>query len=232
MSQLSIQEGYMYFFEPLYRQLESQYSDKINHFPLIRLILYSLDHALFLFLIWLCIWVVLVWIRHRNRMPIHWRREHLKNGCIFYMLLLFQLTVFRNSTTIFTVKIIPHSLSDIYLIPFEDSYKLFFGDSLFSAYYNVLGNIIWFVPLGIFVGALSRKEKNVWRALVTGFTVSFTIETMQFLFYTGIAHIDDLLLNIVGTLLGYVIYAGIKKIRKKRNKHGNNSSQTTSSREY
>ena len=203
----------MFFLESLYLWLEQMLSDKINHFPLIRLVVHSLDQAFVLFLLWLVIWFSFCWLNHKKV----W--EQLKSSCslqicVFYLILLFELTVFRYPTTIFSVKVVIHTIKDIHLVPFIDSIRLLYGDSVFSIIYNILGNVAWFVPLGWFVGRLSH-EHTTKKALFIGALVSLLIETLQFLFLTGVTHIDDVIWNTMGSVIGYQLYKIIKRILKK-----------------
>ena len=108
-----------------------------------------------------------------------------------------------------------HPLSDIMWVPFVDSIKLFMQGSIFAAYYNVVGNIVWFMPLGFFCGMLYGSKKGELRSLKYGFLTSFFIEFAQFIFYTGVSHIDDIICNVLGSWLGFLLYRLIKKRRKK-----------------
>ena len=203
----------MLFLESLYLWLEQMLSDKINHFPLIRLVVHSLDQTFVLFLLWLVIWFSYCWLNHKKV----WKQ--LKTSfplqvCVFYILLLFELTVFRYPTTIFSVKVVIHSVQDIHLVPFIDSIRLLYGDSVFSILYNILGNVAWFVPLGWFVGRLSY-EHTTKKAFLVGVLVSVLIETLQFIFLTGVTHIDDVIWNSMGAVIGYQLYKIIKRILKK-----------------
>ena len=74
--------------------------------------------------------------------------------------------------------------------------------------YHVIGNMIWFVPLGFLLG----KKKWYW-PLAAGAAASVGIELMQYILITGMTDIDDVILNAFGTLIGW----GIGRIiRKKR----------------
>lgn len=67
--------------------------------------------------------------------------------------------------------------------------------------YLFVGNIIWFVPLGMYV-RYRGAGKGILRAAAAGFALSIFIETMQFLFGTGISELDDIVLNTAGAALG------------------------------
>jgi len=70
--------------------------------------------------------------------------------------------------------------------------------------YHVCGNLLWFVPLGII---LARRGKYRWyHALLIGAGLSVTLELLQWLLGTGMPGIDDVLINALGTLMGYSIF--------------------------
>ena len=73
-------------------------------------------------------------------------------------------------------------------------------NSLYRFAYLFLGNIIWFMPLGFYL-VFCRKLK-VRHAVVCGLLFSLFIEVMQYVLGTGIAELDDLILNTFGSFLG------------------------------
>lgn len=206
----------MFFFGPFYRWLVEQLDGRINHFPLIRLSLYSLDHAILLFIGWFVAWSIFIVRRKKHGKPIYWRWEMYLHGFVFYMLLLFQLTVFRNENPFEMMTIHLRSLSDIQWIPFVDSVKLFFNGSIFAAYYNVLGNVVWFFPLGLFCGMLYGIERGNKAALWIGLITSTVIEGSQFIFMTGVSHIDDVLCNVLGSVIGFWCYKQYQQWKRRK----------------
>ena len=67
--------------------------------------------------------------------------------------------------------------------------------------YLFVGNLIWFVPLGMYVRYRKTKKGILWAAAL-GLVLSLLIETMQYIFGTGISELDDLILNTAGAALG------------------------------
>jgi VanZ family protein len=62
-------------------------------------------------------------------------------------------------------------------------------------------NILLFLPLG---GALRLRGYPIRKAALIGLLLSGTVEVVQLLFVPGrTTSVDDLLLNVVGTVLGY-----------------------------
>lgn len=70
--------------------------------------------------------------------------------------------------------------------------------------YLFAGNIIWFMPLGMYV-QYRQAKRGILRAAAFGFGLSFLIETMQYIFGTGISELDDLILNTAGAALGALL---------------------------
>lgn len=98
-------------------------------------------------------------------------------------------------------------------IPFKEITRYKFGSPAFIK--NVIGNIIMFVPLGFFLGYFCKIKKKKWLFLLI-LLISTSIECMQD--YIGrVFDIDDILLNIVGGLLGYLIYDAFNKLKNDNN---------------
>lgn len=196
----------MYFLQSLFDLTENMFGDSINHFPLIELIFYSLDQALFYFIFWVVGRSLYLIFVKRKKEAFNIRREVILSTFIFYVILLIHLTVFREENRIGNVELSIRSLDQINLTPFVHTFKLTEGVTLFDYYYNLYGNILWFIPMGFGTAYLMKKKPFFFKTLLIGFSVSFSIETMQFLFQTGIADIDDLIFNTSGTLVGLLLY--------------------------
>lgn len=69
---------------------------------------------------------------------------------------------------------------------------------------NLVGNIVCFLPFGIGLPLVTNGKKLVI-VIVTGMLFSVVIELTQFFLCTGSADIDDIILNVVGCMIGYMI---------------------------
>lgn len=69
---------------------------------------------------------------------------------------------------------------------------------------NFWGNILMFVPIGLFPALLWRQGRW-WKGVLFGFLLSMTIELCQIPISRG-ADIDDLWLNTLGAAVGYFLY--------------------------
>ena len=79
--------------------------------------------------------------------------------------------------------------------------------------YHVVGNLTWFMPLGLLLPML-RQSARCRQALLVGAGLSLLVEGYQFLFGTGAPDVDDLLLNALGTLLGYGLSRLIRRAQR------------------
>ena len=70
---------------------------------------------------------------------------------------------------------------------------------------NMFGNVIGFMPFGFFLPMLMRKH-SFFRILCLSFELTLAVEVTQLLFKVGIFDVDDLLLNTIGGVLGYICY--------------------------
>lgn len=71
---------------------------------------------------------------------------------------------------------------------------------------NLAGNIVMFVPLGFFAGLLWRKlDRFHWHFLAMLLTI-LAIELLQLATGLGTCDVDDLILNLVGTTIGFGLF--------------------------
>ena len=121
---------------------------------------------------------------------------------IVYILTVLRLTVFRDNVNYKERQLNPTLFVDLYNV-----YK-YAGVRVFLRLF--LGNIGWFAPFGFIMPMLMKKDNPV-QTIVMGMLFSLIIETLQFTFKKGVAEFDDLILNTVGTALGYFAYKFIGK---------------------
>ncbi|PGV55875.1 VanZ family protein [Bacillus sp. AFS037270] len=69
---------------------------------------------------------------------------------------------------------------------------------------NLVGNIIGFAPFGFILPLLSKGFQKLSTVTITTFILSLTFETIQLVFEFGSFDVDDLILNTLGGILGYI----------------------------
>lgn len=78
---------------------------------------------------------------------------------------------------------------------------------------NVLLNVLLFVPFGFFF-ARRLDKRLVFRTAFAGLCLALAIEVIQFVFLPGrVVDIDDVLLNVLGSMVGAVLAAGVAEPR-------------------
>ena len=70
---------------------------------------------------------------------------------------------------------------------------------------NFVGNIVMFIPIGVFLPLLWKRFDRAWRTIGTGFLLSVCIELLQ-LPQMRSSDVDDLWLNTLGASIGYILY--------------------------
>lgn len=127
----------------------------------------------------------------KNKQKIVLYKELLALIFIIYVLCLFYVVTFQDV-----------GWSSSNFIPFKEMFRYSFGSNLFIK--NVLGNIIMFLPYGFFVSYYLDLKKPL-SAFLLILLVSMSIETTQLLI-GRVFDIDDIILNIIGGMIGFCIY--------------------------
>lgn len=87
-----------------------------------------------------------------------------------------------------------------------------------SSFIPVLLNFALFLPYGFLLPVVFTLCRWNWKkVLCVGASTSLTIELLQ-MFGGRYAEIDDFLINTLGALVGYLLYAGLRNFRKNRKK--------------
>lgn len=81
---------------------------------------------------------------------------------------------------------------------------------------NLVGNVAAFVPFGFMLPVVIRRRKCLPDALLFSLLLSLCIEIIQLVFRVGSFDVDDLLLNTIGGILGYMIFRIVQAIRIRR----------------
>lgn len=134
---------------------------------------------------------------HREKISFY--REFLMIISICYIFLLFQLLT----------KVEMNSNSGFNIIPFQEIFRYEVGSRLFI--FNVFGNIMAFVLFGLIVSSYI-KPKTVVPPIIISLLVSVTVEFVQLNIGRSF-DVDDIILNVVGGLIGFLLYIGLSAIK-------------------
>ncbi len=110
----------------------------------------------------------------------------------FYLFILFALLFLKRT-----------SFRSINLVPFQSIMNHLHGDALARAFAlnNILGNIVLFFPLGVYIALLNRNKKVSFHVCFIAL-VSILAECAQYGFSVGTADVEDVILNTVGGFMG------------------------------
>ena len=138
-------------------------------------------------------------------------RSILKIIFIIYILLLLRFTLFKYAPLTAPWKSFFLRSREYNYIPLKATLQMIRGLSPLRLIENLAGNIILFVPFGIL---LPLAFKTNGKTILFGFLASCFIEAMQFAFAMGAADVDDIILNTLGAVIGYLFYIIAKHIFK------------------
>ena len=110
-------------------------------------------------------------------------------------------------------------LANINLVPFH-TVGLFVRSLLRSenpallrhAVINLAGNVVMFVPLGFFIPAVFVRMRTFAKTVLCSAAVVTVVEIIQLFTLLGSCDIDDLILNMLGVAVGFIIFKNVKPI--------------------
>ena len=137
---------------------------------------------------------------HNNGKKLVFYRELMALVFILYILCLYYILTYRDA-----------GISGINFIPFREIFRYKIGSYKFMK--NVVGNILLFLPFGFF-SAYYVDTKKIGAPVIVALIVSLCAEAMQY--YLGrVFDIDDVILNVVGGFLGYLLFVAFSAVRGK-----------------
>lgn len=77
---------------------------------------------------------------------------------------------------------------------------------LTHAFVNLVGNVVMFVPLGFYVPYLGKKLRKFLPAMGVVLLLILAVEGIQYVTYLGSCDVDDVILNMAGSFIGYLFW--------------------------
>lgn len=84
-----------------------------------------------------------------------------------------------------------------------------------AVFTNLAGNVLAFIPFGVILPVISRRCRSVFRIMLFSFEFSFLVECIQLVTKVGTFDVDDLMLNTLGGVIGYLIFAVCNRMRRR-----------------
>ena len=190
--------------------------------------MYLINGSLFVMLgivFYLVVRGIVIGIRYKRRKLVYLLKEIIGFLFVIYICMVVSVTLFPFPIGFNTnIENVYRSINMIPLKSIIDNISqignAYDGDVLFMIgliVKNVGGNILLLMPLGFLAPILRDKFKQFKSVMLLGFSVSISIEILQFLetFAGGwgrITDIDDVICNVLGAIIGYFIYKLFFKI--------------------
>ncbi|WP_053347782.1 VanZ family protein [Peribacillus butanolivorans] len=168
----------------------------------LQLLLYL--NPLVIVVVWVCILVVvsmlvLLFRGETIMLPRFWWQA----GMIGYSFSLLVLLFFRPNGQDYSYNFIPFSTILSYLSN-ETNWLV--------SFYNLSANVGLFIPFGLYLMSREGKELSSFRKFLYPFFSILSIEICQYVFRRGSLDVDDLILNMIGVYLGYILYPLFTKV--------------------
>lgn len=146
--------------------------------------------------------------------------EQKKNASIYiamYLILLFEFTfiIDRNRFNIITFKDLVYYVN---LIPFKTINSIVISDiNLFHKVYNLIGNLIAFMPLSFLLIVKDKKYTKIGNQIMILLPLVFFIEVIQLITMVGRFDVDDIILNVGGGIIFIFLLNKLKLSDRMRN---------------
>lgn len=140
-----------------------------------------------------------------------------RTGVVMFLLYLLALAYFLFFSENYGRVVIGEGEYHYNLVPFQEIRRFWIYREqvgTFAWMSNLAGNVVGFLPYGYILPIIFRNLRNVWSIVFSGFLFSLMVETIQLITKVGCFDVDDLMLNTLGALLGYLAFAICDKIRR------------------
>lgn len=107
------------------------------------------------------------------------------------------------------------------LTPFSELYKLFTAQNHSFYFWQIVLNILLFIPFGFMLSCYlykyHRSQHLLLSILLSGLFVSISVELLQYITSRGYTEIDDVINNTAGAIIGWFGYDRmLKAVKRKR----------------
>lgn len=127
---------------------------------------------------------------------------------VLYILLMLESLLFKQVPILNLLDPFREIYRSVNLKPFKSIQMYAHFYSKWTALMNIGGNIVLFIPLGIYMQIFNPGRK-IFNGVMMVFGISLLVEIVQYVFGLGITDIDDLILNTLGGLMGILFYKSL-----------------------
>ncbi len=87
-----------------------------------------------------------------------------------------------------------------------------------TVFLNLGGNVMAFIPFGMYIPVISRKKRGLLVTILITFLLTLSIELTQLVMKVGSFDVDDIILNTIGGIIGYLCISLVRLIKRKNTK--------------
>lgn len=101
------------------------------------------------------------------------------------------------------------------IVPFYTikKYIIYYDHFNFENWFkNLFGNVVLFIPIGVFLPLLNKKYRSVLRLTAATIILITMVEAAQMVTRLGSFDIDDIILNTFGALIGLLLLRVVVRI--------------------
>lgn len=141
---------------------------------------------------------------------------------ILYLLVLIKLIIFKYPVeqlkaiaSTWRKDVILEGLDTANFIPFKTIRMYLVYAYKLNSFENLVGNVLAFVPFGFLLPYVHNYGKHFLGMLLNAFVFVLGIEVFQLFSAFGAFDVDDIILNCLGAVWGYLFYIIFESIKRK-----------------
>ena len=128
----------------------------------------------------------------------------------YCLLMVYLLFLQRGRSPIFGGGYVSTMLANLNLKPGAEIRRFLrvWNDPLYhrAAVVNLVGNVVMFIPLGFGLPWANAPLRRFWKTLLASAAIIVLVEAIQLVTLLGHCDVDDLILNLIGVTIGYLLY--------------------------
>ena len=134
-------------------------------------------------------------------------------GALVYFMFFAELLGRTHVTTIYRYNLVPFKEIGRFITYYKQL-------GIYAVLANLVGNVVAFMPFGICLPMVTEHKLKFFSVSLYTFNLSLLIELTQLVSKVGSFDVDDLMLNTLGGMIGYIVFFIWKSSyeRKKRNR--------------
>ena len=128
----------------------------------------------------------------------------------YCLLMVYLLFLQRGRSPVFGGGYVDTMLANLNLQPGAEIERFLrvWNDPLYhrAAVVNLVGNVVMFIPLGFGLPWANAPLRRFWKTLLASAAIIVLVEAIQLVTLLGHCDVDDLILNLIGVTIGYLLY--------------------------